>query len=52
MGIYGVRPEELLEPFEEFLREQEGQVSAYTIVKVWNTLADKYNWKDKIKEIK
>jgi len=48
MGTYGVRIEEIIEPFEEFLRNQEGDVSAEVIANAWNKLAKKYKWEDKL----
>jgi len=46
MGTYGVKAEELLDKFEDFLREQEGDISADTIAKCWNLLSKKYEWKN------
>lgn len=48
MGTYGVRVEELIEPLENFLKDQEGEVSADTMAKAWNELAKKWKWKDKL----
>ena len=39
---------ELLEEFEDFLRAQEGDISAITIAECWNLLAKKHKWNDNL----
>ena len=48
MGTYGLRAEEIIDAFEEFLGAQEGDISANELAKAWNKLARKYKWNDKL----
>jgi len=41
MGTYGITKEDMLDDFEKFLRDQEGDVHAITVVECWNELAKK-----------
>ena len=49
MGTYVVPAKELIEPFDKFLQEQEGDVGARAIAEAWNKLAKKHGWNDKLK---
>jgi len=51
MGTYGITKEDMLDDFEKFLRDQEGDVHAITVVECWNELAKKYDWQDNLKAI-
>lgn len=42
---------DFLEEFEEFLETRDGEVTAVNIVTAWNTLAQKYGWKDRIEAV-
>jgi len=46
MGTYNIPSEDLINTFEKFLTDQEGDISAYTIAACWNSLANKYDWND------
>jgi len=48
MGTYGISADELVDPLENFLRDQEGDVSAKSLAEAWNMLAEKYKWDDKL----
>ena len=48
MGIYVIGTDELLDDFEKFLREQEGDVYAITIAECWNRLAKKHKWNENL----
>jgi len=51
MGTYGISSDELIDDFEEFLQNQEGDVHALTIAECWNRLAKKYKWDENLKAI-
>jgi uncharacterized protein with PIN domain len=48
MGTYGVTVDDLLDKFDEFLHDQEGDISAQTIAECWNILAARNDWPDKL----
>ena len=49
MGTYVISKDEFIGDFEDFLRKQEGNVSAECIADSWNELAKEYGWRDKLK---
>ena len=51
MGTYVISKDEFIGDFEDFLRKQEGNVSAECIADSWNELAKEYGWGDKLKVI-
>lgn len=51
MGTYNIGADELIDDFEEFLQNQEGDVFAITIAECWNKLAKKHKWDDYLKAI-
>lgn len=51
MCTYGLSCDEIIEPFEEWLIGQEGEVSAEELAKAWNKLARKCGWTDRLKAI-
>ena len=48
MGTYNIGINEFAEKFEDFLRDLEGDISAETVSIIWNNLARKYKWNDKL----
>jgi len=48
MGTYNISAKELMDDFEDFLHEQEGDISALTISECWNKLAKKNKWEDNL----
>lgn len=51
MGTYGCTVDDVIDKFEDFLQECEGDVSAVVIAKCWNILARKNKWNDNLKAI-
>ena len=51
MCIYNLSAEQIEKKFEDFLRSQEGDVSAEIIVEAWNNLSKKHGWGDRLKAI-
>lgn len=48
MGTYGVMKSDMIDDFEEFLQNQEGDVSALTVAECWNELAKKHKWDENL----
>ena len=48
MGTYSIGTEELVEKFEDFLKEQEGDICAEVIAECWNILARKFKWDENL----
>jgi len=48
MGTYGISVEELYEAFNEFLQNQEGEVSAEAVAGAWNKIAEEQGWIDRL----
>lgn len=51
MCTYGISADELIDDFEEFLQDQEGDIDAATIAECWNRLARKHKWDDNLQAI-
>ena len=49
MGDYSINKDEFIGDFEDFLRKQQGNISAKCIADSWNELAKEYGWHDRLK---
>lgn len=50
MGEYGITLDDIKEPFRNFLKGFEGNVSAGVIAQAWNRLADELEWSDRLRD--
>ena len=48
MGTYENSAMDIIDGFEDFLRNQEGDVSAKAIAGAWNLLAERWGWEDRL----
>jgi hypothetical protein len=49
MGTYNLSVDEIIDSFENWLGDQEGEVHASVIAEAWNRLAEKHGWSDRLK---